>query len=139
MNWLFRVFAVLLMSLALPSCTGPTDSQVEADARAIVKHHLGSVADVQWLDHSVVDGDSFNVEWNVGLVLVGKSNQRVAAGAFQGLVISPGVKVPRTQLHLFYRFREDLKAWELDAFSVTLPNQAKRGPVWEWSAGRIGK
>jgi hypothetical protein len=91
--------------------------------------------DVHWLDYSGVEGDSFTFEWNAGVVLIGKSNQRVSAGAFQGLVVSTGAVVPRITLQLFYRHRESLKTWELYAFSVTLPNQAKRGPVWEWNPG----
>jgi hypothetical protein len=132
MTPLTRMIAIVLVALALASCTGPADSQVEADARAIVKQHLGNAADVHWLDYTVVDGDSFNIEWYVGLVLIGKSNQRVSEGAFQGLVVSDGAKVPKMKLHMFYRYQDDIKTWELDAFSVTLPNQPKRGPVWEY-------
>ncbi len=139
MTWLFKIFAVLLMALALPSCAGPADSQVEADARAIVKQHLGNAADVLWLVHSVVEGGNSSLEWDVVLKLIGKSSQRVSAGAFQGLDLSVGATVPVTKLHLFYRHREDLKAWELYAFSVTLPNETERGPVWEWGAKNWGQ
>lgn len=125
-----RLLVCLIAATAVSACGGqPTDRAVDADVRAIVRQHLPDSVEISSLDHHIVDGNDSSLELYAGVVLLPRLDRVVERGPFQGLRLSRSTKTPRVALHLFYRNRET--SWVLHAFSVTLPGQSKRGPVWE--------